>query len=204
MTTDIVVRYAKDIQRPNEIANFNRRYGISSESISAISWEKPFVSRSNYSLQLLKAMIATLVSSTHMKLFVMIEMSARQPKSAIVKYKKIWGLLENEGLHLDAIINKQEYLLDVGDGLVLGGVAIVDFNDDETLRIFLERDDYVYFSLLRDDLPIPMFEDEFVRSSWPEFVWNNNGVILFPMGYIDESSCEIVAMGHERDIARLL
>ncbi|WP_133462656.1 hypothetical protein [Scandinavium goeteborgense] len=88
MTTEIVIRYAKDTQQTNEIANFSRRYGISSNNISAISWEMSCVSRRIYSVQLLKSMIARLTNSNHMELFVMIEMSAKQPKSAVVKYKK--------------------------------------------------------------------------------------------------------------------
>lgn len=88
MTTDIVVRYAEDIQNPNDIANFSRRYGISSNNISAISWEKPHAPRRNYSLRLLKLMINKIINDDDVKLFVMIELSAVQPKSAVVLHKK--------------------------------------------------------------------------------------------------------------------
>ncbi|WP_133462657.1 hypothetical protein [Scandinavium goeteborgense] len=94
--------------------------------------------------------------------------------------------------------------MDVSDGLILGGIAKVNIDDDKALKILLERDDYVYFSLLKQDLTIPIFEEGTGRSSWLEFVWSNNGIVLFPLGYMDESSCEIVAMGHELDISPLL
>lgn len=204
MTTEIIIRCAKDIQQANEIANFSRRYGISSYNLSAISWEVPCITRRNYGVQLLKAMIARLTDSKHMVLFVMIEMSAKQPKSAVVKYKKTWGLLRNEGLRLDAISNKQDFLLDVGDGFVLSGVANVEADDQETLEILLNRDDYVYFTLLSQDLSVPIFEEWVGRKSWLDFVESHNGIVLFPMGYADDNSCEIVAVGHEKYISPLL
>lgn len=204
MTTDVVIRYAKNIQKPNEIANFNRRYGITSSNIAAISWEKPHVSRRNYSVQLLKSMIAKLANGNDVKLFVMIELSAKQPKSAVVRHKKTWGLLSGDGLFSASIANKQDFLLDVGDGLVLSGIANIDIADDDVLRILLNRDDYVYFTLLKKDVPVFFPEGKLNRKSWVEFVWKNNGVVIFPMGYTDENTCEIVAMGHAYDISPLI
>lgn len=204
MTTDIVVRYAEDIKNPNDIANFSGRYGISSNNISAISWEKPHASRRNYSLRLLKAMISRLVNGEDVNLFVMIELSAIQPKSAVVLHKKIWGLLSNEGLCLDTISNKQDFVLDIGDGLILSGVANIDIANDDALKILLECEDYVYFSLLKSDVSVTFPKGELGRKVWMEIVWNNNGVVLLPMGYLDEESCEIVAMGHNHDISQLV
>lgn len=40
MTTDVVIRYAEDINEKNEITDFNL-FSISGKGISAVSWELP-------------------------------------------------------------------------------------------------------------------------------------------------------------------
>src|SRR5471030_1716369 len=84
MTTDIVIRYAEDINHENEIANF-QRYTIRGNSISAVSWELPGIPRRKGGEYLLKKMTERiLLGSKAAMLHVMVELSATQPDNAIV------------------------------------------------------------------------------------------------------------------------
>jgi len=200
MITNIVVRHALNIHKENEIANFSNRYGISSNNVSAISWEASNSRRNISAENLIKDMIIKLDESNSKYTMTFIELSSLQPKSAIIKYKKTWGLLDERGVNCNSIKSKKNYSIDFNDGLALFASGIVNLKSEGVFQSLMNTNDNVYFSVT-DEVPMSLQHPEYInKQHWMEDVWGNDGVILMPLGYADDSSCEIVALGKDKEL----
>ncbi|WP_407182598.1 hypothetical protein [Citrobacter europaeus] len=144
MTTNLIVRHAKDISCPNEIADFGTRYAINCENISAVSWEMPDSSRRESGEFLLKKIIRGIAPDC-LNIHVMAELSAEQLNSAIVKHKKTWGLLKDYGVSVDNIDDKFNFERKGKFGLILSGVGCVRISKDDVISGLINKVEKVYF-----------------------------------------------------------
>ncbi len=197
MTTDIIVRYAKNVNYDNDIADFSR-YGVSGENIAAVSWELPTASRKEEGENLLKCMVGKILpDDTVGNLQVMVTMSASQPDNAIVKYKKTWGLLNANGITIDDISHKVDFLIKSKNKLILSGVGTISLESQGIISSLFNCDENVYFSLI--DYGRKVINDLQVGtpSEWMKLVWENGGIVFMLLGYFDETDCELVALSYE-------
>ncbi|MDF7680588.1 hypothetical protein PT300_08280 [Enterobacteriaceae bacterium ESL0689] len=193
MITNIVKRYAEDISYNNEIANFSSRYFISGTGISALSWELPGCSRNLYGEKLLKEMILNVSSLNKITYIgVMVELSSEQPDSAIVNYKKTWGLLKERGVNSEKIVDKINFIEKRQNGLKLSGIGFIHINQDNIFQELINSGENIYFFLL-DSMHNDLSSINPPRNV--NDVIDREGIIFMLLGYIDEPSCEVVALG---------
>lgn len=196
MTTDIVVRYAENINDENEITNF-RRYSISGDSIAAISWELSGIPRRKGGECLLKKMAKKILIDVNSGLLhVMVQLSAVQPDNAIVNYKKAWGLLKSRGVRTEDIIQKKDFITQVENGLILSCSGLVSLLSDGVVESLFNCEEKVYFSFINSEYVREELFEEGNVSGWMQRVWSENGVVFMLMGYLDEMDCELVALGN--------
>ncbi len=205
MTTNIVHRYAENISSSNEIANFYARYSIKGSSISAVSWEIEDQTRREGSEALLKLMVKKSLPDHEIEnitLRVLIELSATQPDSAVVNHKKLWGLLKDRGIHTEDISDKVNFIRKSIDGLILSGEGSINLSQKGLINSLINIEKNVYFSI--NESKKNAFHYEKNKSDWMNETWKNGGVIFFPLGFFDEPSCEVVAMGNKKDLLYLI
>ncbi|WP_345831217.1 hypothetical protein AAGR22_08030 [Erwinia sp. HDF1-3R] len=204
MITNIVYRYAENISSPNEIANFDARYSIKGPGISAVSWEIESQTRREGSEALLKVMLKKLLPCHEIEkitLRVIVELSATQPDNAVVNHKKLWGLLKDRGIQTEDILDKVNFIRKGMDGLILSGIGTINLAKKGLINSLINIEKNVYFSI--DENKKNTIHYEMDKSNWMNETWKNGGIIFFPLGFFDEPSCEVVAMGNKKDIMYL-
>lgn len=195
MITDIVIRYAENINYENKLADF-LRYSIHGDSVAAVSWELPGEPRRKGGEYLLKKMAEKIHSDVNSGiLHVMIELSGEQPDNAIVNYKKTWGLLKSRGIRVDDITDKKDFIRKGENGLILSCYGTVDLLSDGVIQSLFNCEEKVYFSLFSPKYKWTPNENSL--SGWMESVWEINGIVFMLMGYFDEKDCELVALGRQ-------
>ncbi|MBB3306758.1 MULTISPECIES: hypothetical protein [unclassified Enterobacter] len=202
MITDVIVRHATDIQEKNEIANFSTRYNVFLKNTSAISWELLEFTRSKGAEVLLKEMVSKLMNFHLNSLLVFVEFSAPQPKNAVVKHKKTWGLLEERGVNSTMIKNKKNYSFDFEGGLKLIGFGEIDIQNNNVIESLIKSNEDVFFALANKKSTLLQGDIDYDinKSKWMEEIIERDGIIFFPLGYNDDTSCEIVALGKSKNI----
>ena len=78
--------------------------------VSAVSWEWHGYSRREYGGELLKEMFAVLTDNNNDKIHLMVQLVPEQPNTAIVNYKKTWGLIESSGVKIDGFLDKKSFI----------------------------------------------------------------------------------------------
>lgn len=205
MTTDVFTRYAEDISSANDIADFYGRYSITGTNISAVSWEVTNRTRREGGESLLRLMIKRLLLLNELdgvKLTVIVELSAVQPDSAVVNHKKLWGLLQDRGVNIDSIYDKVSFLKKNNDGLKVSGAGVIDLSQEGVISSLMNSENNVYFVINRYSSKKIYYGE--VRSYWMNETWREGGVVFFALGFFDEPSCEIAAMGNKREILNLI
>jgi len=200
MIINVKVRHADNIQVHNEIADFSTRYGISGENISAVSWELVGVSRIQGGGLLINEMVSKITKNALKHLTVVIEFISVQPKNTIVQYKKTWGLLSERGINCERIESRINYLFDIDSGLKLIGTGEINILDQSIFDSLIKCNENVYFSLTNEPVDNKTFENEFNKTEWLKEVFESGGVIMMPLGYSDDPSSEIAALGKCKNI----
>jgi len=205
MITNVFLRYAEDVSTANDIADFYSRYSIEGINISAVSWEFTKQTRRDGSEELLKMMIKKLLSVNDLEgaeMRVVVELSAVQPDSAIVNNKKLWGLLQDRGINVDKVSDKISFLQKQNDGLRVSGTGIIDLSQNGVIGSLINTEINVYFSISR--YKFKEIDYGKGRSHWMNETWKKGGVVFFALGFFDEPSCEIVAMGNKKELRNLI
>ncbi|CAK6490127.1 hypothetical protein PANNVG_00808 [Pantoea sp. Nvir] len=205
MVANVFSRFAEDISTANDIANFYGRYSIEGENVSAVSWALTKQARREGSEELLKMMIMKLLSVDKLegvKLRVVVEISALQPDSTIVNHKKLWGLLKDRGINVDKVSHKVSFLQKQNDGLRISGAGMIDLSQKGLISRLVNTELNVYFSISRYDPKEIDYGKG--RYYWMNETWREGGVIFFALGFFDEPSCEIVAMGNRKELRNLI
>ena len=205
MTTNVFTRCAEDVSSANDIADFHGRYSITGKNISAVSWEITNRTRREGSESLLKLMIKRLLLLDELegvKLTVIVELSAAQPDSAMVNHKKLWGLLQDRGVNIEGISDKVSFIRKNNDGLKISGAGVIDLSQEGVISSLINAENNVYFAISRyKPKKIDYGEG---RSYWMNETWREGGVVFFALGFFDEPSCEIAAMGNKEEILNLI
>ncbi|MFW5388159.1 MULTISPECIES: hypothetical protein [Yersinia] len=203
MTIDTIVRYAENISNQNEIANFHV-LDIPRRNIAAVSWERPNVSREDGAIHLLNEMVKKLSrNSTDVTIYMHIQLSSFQPDSAIVRYKKTWGLLKSRGYDVDFLLNKEDFIACTPNGLILSGVCHCPLNSIGYLKDILNAEKKIFFAFTLSNISKDDEKNMTSETEWMDFFWSTNGVIFMILGSFDEANCEVVALGKQQDIAIL-
>lgn len=196
MITNLIVRRAKDISNPNEIANFNSRYSIACANIAAVSWELPNSSRREFGEILLKKVIKKLQPDCS-AIQIMVEISPEQPNSAIVKYKKTWGLLQDWGVQISNIDDKLSFEKKGLSGFILSGTGVVSMDKENVITPLINSQEKVFFSIGKSGFrKTSQYSNP---NDWMRYIWDEGGIVFMLLGYFDEPSCEVVALANERD-----
>ncbi|WP_312140641.1 hypothetical protein [Pantoea septica] len=205
MATNVFTRCAEDISSANDIVDFHGRYSITGTNISAVSWEITNRTRREGSESLLRLMIKRLLLLDELegvKLTVIVELSAAQPDSAMVNHKKLWGLLQDRGVNIESISDKVSFIKKNKDGLKISGVGVIDLSQEGVISSLINAENNVYFAISKyKPKKIDYGEG---RSYWMNETWREGGVVFFALGFFDEPSCEIAAMGNKREILNLI
>jgi len=203
MTTDVVIRYAEDINEKNEITDFNL-FSISGKDISAVSWELPNVPLKNFGEGLLRRMVKNYSSGLSDEvIYTFVVLSAEQPDNAIVNHRKTWGLLNVRGVKVNGVGERKGLIVKGNEGLILSGLGSVNLNSAGVIESLINSGEKVFFSTIQptnvnmtDSIPRQITE-------WMSNIWINNGVVFFALGRYDEPDCEIVALGQKRNLQKL-
>ncbi len=203
MTIDTIVRYAENINNQNEIANFHV-LGIPRRNIAAVSWELPNVSRKDGAIHLLSEMLKKLArNSSNVTIYIHLQLSSFQPDSAIVRYKKTWGLLKSRGYDIDFLLNKENFIACTPNGLILSGICHCPLHLLGCLKDILNSEKKIFFAFTHSNISKDDERNMTSEAEWMDFFWSNNGVIFMILGSFDEANCEVVALGRDQDITIL-
>ncbi|VTM70963.1 Uncharacterised protein [Raoultella planticola] len=203
MTINCVKRYAADLTVKNDITNFDK-LSFSLDGISAVSWELPGCARREYGEKLLKDMYKYITDDSIENIHVMVQLVPEQPNTAIVKYKKIWGLIENSGVNTNNIINKISFIDNGMKGLVLTGVGYISKHVDNELQKLINSEEKLFLSNLEPYISTDN-DPQFDRlTHWINNILRNDGVIFFLLGHFDERDTEVVALGSKSALKNII
>lgn len=203
MTTDVVIRYAEDINEKNEITNFNL-YSISGKGISAVSWELPNAPLRKFGESLLKKMVGNYSSDvSDEKIYTFVVLSPEQPDNVIVNHRKTWGLLKVRGVEVDGVVEKKDLIVKGSEGSILSGLGAVKSNSPGVIQSLINTSEHVFFSTIpSNNLNMTASIPSQIKE-WMNNIWINNGVVFFALGRYDEPDCEIVALSQKRNLQKL-
>lgn len=142
MTTNMIVRIAESIAIKNEITDFQLKYSISDNKISAISFEIPSGNIKTLGANLLEKIILANFSDGN-KIINFIAKLIPQPDNKIIRYKGLWKLLKITDL--DSILDKRTFLLQHGNKVIPVGGGRVDLNNKPIIDELILNSDELYF-----------------------------------------------------------
>ncbi len=204
MTIDYIVRVAAEIHQPNEITNFNS-LGIAEKNISAVSWELRKHGRGDGTINLLGRMAERLCANNEMAdFFVFLQLSGSQPDNRIIRYKKTWGLLKARGYDVENLLDKIDVITDTDNGLILSGFCRLSLSHLNDLKPLINSEKNISFGLFVGSGKGNIDFNVRTRSDWMKLIWLNNGVVFYILGALDESDCEVVALGEYKHISALI
>lgn len=194
MTTNYVKRYAENINFKNDICDFN---GLFPEmnGVSAVSWELPNCSRREFGASLLKEMYSTITDGELNYYHVMLQLVPEQPDTAIINYKKTWGLIENSGVKLDCFLDKISFIDKGSRGLILTGTCRISCFLRDEIQQLINTEEKLYFSNISPDLNDTNKTQPGRLIKWIDNIIRNNGIVFFLLGRFDENDSEVVAIG---------
>ncbi len=205
MTTDMIVRYATDICKNNDITNFSSLF-ITEMNIEAVSWELLDLNRERGFVPLFTKMVETLeIYDDRSSIYLYIELSGVQPDTSITRYKQAWGLLKSRGNDTEFALKKQNVMVQSSRGLTLSGLCHFYLSDLKTAAKLVLTEKKTYLALIPDENIYERLDITQIRhiSDWANFIWQHNGIVLMILGAFDDLGCEIVALGRNENIFSL-
>lgn len=203
MTINYVRRYVEDIKSKNDIYDFS---GLIPEmnGISAVSWELPNCPRREFGARLLKEIYSSITDNGSDCTHVMVQLVPEQTDTAIVNYKKTWGLIGSSGIKLDDFQDKSSFI-DKGDkGLILTGYCRVVNSLCSELQELINAEERLFFSNIEPDLSDTDTSQNGRLTKWIENILNNDGVVFFLLGRFDENDSEVVAIGKRIALEKII
>jgi hypothetical protein len=194
MITDYIKRYAENINIKNDICDFSD-LDIGINGISAVSWEHSHCSRRDFGAQLLKDMFDAVSNGDLSCIHVMVQLMPEQPDTAIVNYKKTWGLIEKPGLDVTSFQDKKSFIDKGSKGLILTGTCRISNFVRSEIQQLINSEEKVFFSNINPDLSDADTSQTRRLTRWINNILQNDGVIFFNLGRFDEKNAEVVAMG---------
>ena len=194
MTTNYIKRYAKDINTKNDISNFDELFP-SVGGVSAVSWEWRGYSRREYGEKLLKRMYTAITNNSSDNIHLMVELVPEQPNTAIVNYKKTWGLIRGAGINIEDFWDKRSFIDKGKKGLVLTGTCCAVSSHYSEIQKLINAEEKLFFSNLPPDLSDTDAPQTERLTKWIKKILQNDGVIFFLLGRFDEHDSEVVAIG---------
>lgn len=202
MTINYVKRYADKLSEKNDITNFNASFS-SLEGISAVSWESPGCSRREYGEKLLKDMFASTTDNRSDHIYVIVQLVPEQPDTAIVNYKKTWGLIKNSGVSTDSFSDKKSYIDKGSKGLVLTGVGCIPYAVNNEMQKLINCEEKLFFSNIAPDLNVEVNTHTDRLTQWIYNIFSNDGVVFFLLGSFNEMDSEVVALGSKSALKKI-
>ncbi|MBM7341242.1 hypothetical protein [Pantoea coffeiphila] len=200
MITNYIKRYAEDLRSSNDIACFDKIF-LSLDGVSAVSWEWQGHSRREYGEELLRNMFS-LVNHDGGSMNVMVQLVPEQPNTAMVKYKKTWGLIESCGLNLNLIENRMSFIDKGCNGLILSGFGSVSSDVTHEIEKLINSEERLFFSNLTPDFDFSEENSNGRLSFWINSIIRNDGLVFFHLGSFDEKDSEVVVVGKKYNIRK--
>ncbi|WON77124.1 hypothetical protein [Serratia sp. UGAL515B_01] len=202
MTINYVKRYAENINIKNDICDFSDLIP-EMNGISAVSWELPNFSRREFGARLLKEMYSAVTDGSFDCTHVMIQLVPEQPDTAIVNYKKTWGLIGSSGIKVDDFQDKISFIDKGRQGLILTGTCRIVSSLCSDLQKLINSEEKLFFSNIPPNLSDPDTSQAGRLTKWIENILYNDGVVFFLLGRFDENDSEVVAIGKSVALEKL-
>jgi len=200
MTTNYIKRYSENLNIKNNITNFNEILA-SVEGISAVSWEFLGHSRREFGEKILKDMYGIINNDN---INVMVQLSPEQPDTAMVNYKKTWGIIGDSGVNLDNITEKKSFI-DMGrNGLILTGVGSIPITVEGNIQKLINSERELFFSNISPCFDFDSSLNIGRLNQWIRNILINNGIVFYLLGYFDEVDSEVVALGRKDALIEIM
>lgn len=203
MTTDYVKRYVENLSEKNDVTNFSEVF-TSVNGVSAVSWELPGFTRRKHGEKKLKDIYRSLTDDGEY-IHVFVQLVPAQPDTAIVNYKKTWGLIRNSEVNIDSLSDKKSFIERTSKGLVMTGVSIIPVNVVGVIQSLINSQGKLYFSNISVGCD---FDDDDLNADrltqWVHNIFINEGVVFFLLGSFDENDAEVVAMGSKSALGKIM
>ena len=203
MTINIVTRYAEDISMENGICNFDKLFP-NAVGLSAISWEWPGYSRRNYGEKLLKEMYLTINKSVSNNIHLMVQLVPEQPNTAMVNYKKTWGLIKDSGVEIGVFLEKKNFIDNGMSGLVLTGLGSIPTSQHGEFQKMINLEEKLFFSNIAPAFDVDVVTQDSRLTKWLQSIFDREGIIFFLLGFFDDNNAEVVAVGRKSIIDKSL
>lgn len=194
MTINYVKRYAENINSKNDIYDFSG-FIPGMNGVSAVSWELPSFHRREFGAELLKEIYSSVTDGCSDCVHVMVQLVPDQTDTAIVNYKKTWGLIENSGVKIDDFQDRTSFIDKGEKGLILTGYCHVASSLCSVLQGLINAEEKLFFSNVAPDVSDSDTPQAGRLKKWIENILNNDGVVFFILGRFDENDAEVVAIG---------
>lgn len=194
MTISYIKRYAENINVANDICDFSDLIP-EMNGISAVSWEVPNCTRREFGARLLKEMYSVATGGSFDCIHAMVELVPEQPDTAIVNYKKTWGLIGGSGIKVDDFQDKRSFIDPGREGLVLTGICCIVSSLCSELQKLINSEERLFFSNMPPKLIDAHTSPTGRLKIWIKDILHNDGVIFFLLGRFDENDSEVVAIG---------
>ncbi len=205
MTINMIVRYAADIRKDNDITDFNSLF-ITTEDIEAVSWELLNVNREEGFVPLFTKMVKMLeFYNDRSSIYLYIELSGVQPDTSIIRYKQTWGLLKSRSNDIEFALKKQNVMVQSSQGLSLSGLCYFYLSDLKAAAKLVLTEKKTYLALIPNEDVYEKLDITQIQhvSDWASFIWQHGGIVLMILGAFDDPGCEIIALGKHETISSL-
>lgn len=202
MTINSIKRYAEDISIKNDICDFSELIPKMS-GIAAVSWELPNCCRRNFGAQLLKEIYSAAIDDDFDCIHVMVQLVPEQPDTAIVNYKKTWGLIRSSGIKVDDFQDKRSFIDKGTKGLILTGTCRIIRPISDDLQKLINYEEKLFISNMAPDLNDTNIPRNERLMNWINNILHNDGVIFYLLGRFDENDSEVVAIGKHVALEKL-
>ncbi|NIG77546.1 hypothetical protein F3J34_28710 [Klebsiella sp. Ap-873] len=149
-------------------------------------------------------MFSVLTDNGNDNIHLMVQLSPEQLNTAIVNYKKTWGLIESSGVKTDVFWGKKSFIDKGNKGLVLTGLCCAVSCLASDIQKLINVEEKLFFSNLSPDLIDTDVSVGGRMEKWIENILHNDGVIFFLFGRFDESDSEVVAIGKEHTLKNIM
>lgn len=203
MTINYVRRYAENINLKNDICDFSDLIP-EMNGILAVSWELPNCSRREFGEKLLREIYSVVTGDNLNCIHVMVQLVPEQPDTAIVNYKKTWGLIGSSGIKINDFQDKVSFIDKGRKGLILTGACCIAVSIYSEIQKLINTEEKLFFSNFPPDLSNSDIPPAGRLTKWIESILNNGGVIFFLLGRFDENHSEVVALGKRVALEKII
>ncbi|WP_035341746.1 hypothetical protein [Dickeya sp. DW 0440] len=113
-------------------------------------------------------------------------------------------MLKARGYDVENLLDKIDVITDMDKGLILSGFCRLSLSHLNDLKPLINSEKNISFGLFVGSGKENIDFNVRTRSDWMKLIWLNGGVVFYILGALDESDCEVVALGEYKHISALI